>query len=642
MFEDVVVGFRGQVVHVAAHRLVVLAQHRTVAVVFIEVERHQHEGAAPLGRVAERLAEERVFGGDVGHQSIGQLRHGHVVEHLLDIGLGHAGEHLLVEAEHVERILQRTEHQVQLLQPRQLLAVRAVGQIAHHVALDTPADEPLRLVEQVVRRDERSRFGRRIADMQTAHVHDFGQPLGVGFARRHGAVDKHVAEAVVSELRRPALGLRVAAKRIGVARLAAVAAVDLDRVDGGIEQFAGVHPHRLSALALDRQTRHAREVLPHVVEPLAVFGLADLEDGELLHDLHRQRLRGDQLAALRGEEHLLPRRIVVTGLHPARAFERRVVILAAEDAAVRHRTGRRAPAAVADDHVVRAVGIFDVHLANHHRVAVGHQQFVVAFARHVVHAVAEHHAQHVGALLQTVGHVEGDVADDLVVVAPRRIEEVVAYLVAVDEELELPQTRDVGHGPFHRFPDVDLAAELRQTVGCRDAVADREFVILLARHQTQAVGLHLHGDPAGSRPCVGRHQPRREAVDRHPGRDFARSVPDAHAPIILLARFERLACVRDVERLRALGLYPPQIAAAGSDGRTVVAHDQFVGRLQEPAVAGADLPRETGRQRIDTQRFIAVFATGIHHRKILRGRARRRAEQRKQKDCPFFHRQVFV
>jgi hypothetical protein len=64
--------------------------------------------------------------------------------------------------------------------------------------------------------------------------------------------------------------------------------------------------------------------------------------------------------------------------------------------------------------------------------------------------------------------------------------------------------------------------------------------------------------------------------------------------------------------------------------------------LQEPAVAGADLPRETGRQRIDTQRFIAVFATGIHHRKILRGRARRRAEQRKQKDCPFFHRQVFV
>lgn len=176
------------------------------------------------------------------------------------------------------------------------------------------------LLSRVVRRDERSRFGRRIADMQTAHVHDFGQPLGVGFARRHGAVDKHVAETVVGELRRPALGLRVAAKRIGVARLAAVAAVDLDRVDGGIEQFAGVHPHRLSALALDRQTRHSREVLPHIVEPLAVFGLADLEDGELLHDLHRQRLRGDQLAALRGEEHLLPRRIVVPGfIQPVRS-----------------------------------------------------------------------------------------------------------------------------------------------------------------------------------------------------------------------------------------------------------------------------------------------------------------------------------
>lgn len=166
--------------------------------------------------------------------------------------------------------------------------------------------------------------------MQAAQVDDLGQPLGVGLARRHGTVDEHVAETVVGELRRPALGPGIAPQRIGEARLAAVAAVDLDRVDGGVEQLAGVHPHHLSALAANREARHAREVLPQIVEPLAVARLADPEDGKLLHHLHRQGFGSDQLAALRREAHRLPRRVVVTGLHPARAFERGVVVLAAK------------------------------------------------------------------------------------------------------------------------------------------------------------------------------------------------------------------------------------------------------------------------------------------------------------------------
>ena len=275
--------------------------------------------------------------------------------------------------------------------------------------------------------------------MLAAHVHDHGQTLGVGFTRRNGAVDQYIAEAVIGELRRPAFGFRIAAKRIGVTRLAAVAAVDLDRIDGRIEQLAGVHLHGLPAPALHRQACNAREVLTQIIEPFAVFRLADLEDGKLLHHLHRQRLRCDQFAPLRGEEDILPRRIIVARLHPPRLFERSIVVLAAEDAAVCHRTGRRAPTAVAHHDIVRAVGIFHVQFTDHHRIAVGQQQLVVTLARHIVHAVAQHHTQHVGALLQPVGHVERHVADDLVVVAPRRIDEVVADLRAVDEEFELPQ-----------------------------------------------------------------------------------------------------------------------------------------------------------------------------------------------------------
>ena len=309
---------------------------------------------------------------------------------------------------------------MQLLDPRQLLAVGAVSEIAHHIALDTPRNKLLGLVEQVVRTVERPGHPGGVARMQATKGNDLGQPFGILLPGRDGIAHQHVTLSEIGELGAPRLHL-VAAQGVGQPVFTAVAAAFGNRVALEIEQLGGIELHALPAFAADFQLHRPREVLAHVVQPFAVAGLADRDHGELLHHPHGFGDGGNQLPALGRHQRLGPGRSVVAGQHPSCPLARRIVILAAEDAAVRHRTGRRAPAAVADDHVVRAVGIFDVHLANHHRVAVGHQQFVVAFARHVVHAVAEHHAQHVGALLQTVGHVEGNVADDLVVVAPRRI-----------------------------------------------------------------------------------------------------------------------------------------------------------------------------------------------------------------------------
>ena len=131
---------------------------------------------------------------------------------------------------------------------------------------------------------------------------------------------------------------------------------------------------------------------------------------------------------------LFPCRVVVLRGAPSRKFEAGVVLLAVElvvgdDGAARG----DAPRGIAHDGLGGAVGILDLEPRQQRRQPEVHE---AARTHGEVASVAEHHAQHVGALLQTIGHVEGDVADNLVVVAPRRIEEVVAYLVAVDEELE--------------------------------------------------------------------------------------------------------------------------------------------------------------------------------------------------------------
>lgn len=81
-------------------------------------------------------------------------------------------------------------------------------------------------------------------------------------------------------------------------------------------------------------------------------------------------------------------------------------------------------------------------------------------------------------LPKPVAHVERNVLRLLIELGPGRIEEVVARLLAVEKQLELAQSADIGRRPPHGLVDRELAAQQRQLVpperlgcpgsGCRD------------------------------------------------------------------------------------------------------------------------------------------------------------------------------
>lgn len=71
-------------------------------------------------------------------------------------------------------------------------------------------------------------------------------------------------------------------------------------------------------------------------------------------------------------------------------------------------------------------------------------ELAVPLARDVEKSVAEHRADRVGALPKPVAHVERNVLHLLIELGPGRIEEVVARLLAVEKQLELAQSADIG------------------------------------------------------------------------------------------------------------------------------------------------------------------------------------------------------
>ena len=524
--KDMPVGLRAEVIHIALHRLVMPFDQPEITVVLVDQPRRQHERTAPLGRIAESVEESDIFGADIGNKPLGSLRELHV------------GQHLVVEGIHVELRLQRPEHQVQLLDPRQLLAVGAVGEIAHHIALDTPRDKLLGLVEQVVRTVERPGHPGGVARMQAAEGNDLGKPLGILLSGRDGIAHQHVTLSEIGELGAPRLHL-VAAQGVGQPVFTAVAAAFGNRVALEIEQLGGVELHALPAFAADFQLHRPREVLAHVVEPFAVAGLADRDHGELFHHPHGFGDGGNQLPALGRHQRLGPGRSVVAGQHPSCPLACRIVILAAEDAAVRHGAFGHTPGAVADNSLVRPVGILDLGLEDHLGITEADERLEIAFARHIVEAVAEHHTEHVASRLQFFADVERLVAHLPVVVAPRRVEEIVAHLRPVQKQLELSQAADIDRRPLDGLGNLHFTAELRQPVERRFPVADLYFVELLSGHHAQAVGQLLEGDPPGSVPIAAVEQADRERADFAPRRIIPRSIAHPHAPVIALPRLQR-------------------------------------------------------------------------------------------------------
>ena len=96
--------------------------------------------SAPFRRITKAVFEHRVFRCNFRDKPRRKLR------------IFHVCAHLLVEIVHVITIEDSGAHQMCLLQPAQLLAVRAIGEHTLHIALDGDIDEPVNLIEERIAR----------------------------------------------------------------------------------------------------------------------------------------------------------------------------------------------------------------------------------------------------------------------------------------------------------------------------------------------------------------------------------------------------------------------------------------------------------------------------------------------------------
>src|SRR5947208_1252581 len=120
---------------------------------------------------------------------------------------------------------------------------------------------------------------------------------------------------------------------------------------------------------------------------------------------------------------------------PLRLFQTRVIVLATIRTRERDRPGRSLPAFAAADDRRTSIREVDVHLEDHHRRAERSFEFRVASADDVVHAVAEHHADRVVALLEQRGDVVRRVETGLFVIRPAWIDNVFADGFAIQMKL---------------------------------------------------------------------------------------------------------------------------------------------------------------------------------------------------------------
>ena len=270
--QQVALGLRAEVVHVALHRRPRPRQRLAVAVPAVEEPGQDDPAAAPLRRVAEAPLELHVLGRDVGNEPV------------LGLGVHDVGDLLAVEAEEVVVEVDGLAHEVGLLEPAQLLAVRAVGQDAREVAADRPAHQGVDPVEERERGLEAARLGRGVAGVRHLDRDDAGQSGRPVRARGHGALDLDVAEAVVGEAGRPGL-LAPAAQRVGPA--VGLARGLLVGPPVGRQQLGGRERHRAAALAPHAEPHDARGVLAEVVEDDARADRLHAHRPQRLHDPQR-------------------------------------------------------------------------------------------------------------------------------------------------------------------------------------------------------------------------------------------------------------------------------------------------------------------------------------------------------------------
>ena len=161
----------------------------------------------------------------------------------------------------VELVANRRAVEVILLEPAELLAVRAVGEHRHHVRPLSPAHERADAVQQFVRALEvADRLGRRMDD----HAFELFELRQVAVRLGRHLVDLQVAAAGVEELREPGLRLvgRLGVLPLGRAAIAA-AGVAVDRAVAA-DDFGVGEPHGAARRTSHANPRHVRGVLAEV------------------------------------------------------------------------------------------------------------------------------------------------------------------------------------------------------------------------------------------------------------------------------------------------------------------------------------------------------------------------------------------
>lgn len=133
--------------------------------------------------------------------------------------------------------------------------------------------------------------------------------------------------------------------------------------------------------------------------------------------------------------------VIKTGTVPAALLAASVVVLAPVDATERNGTVVGFPGTVTGNNLL-LVALRNNQAKGELRRSEGSGELGVTPARHMVHAVAQHHAEHVLARFQMAGNVKANVVTRLRIVGPGRVEKVVADFLAIDRQFEMPQATD--------------------------------------------------------------------------------------------------------------------------------------------------------------------------------------------------------
>ena len=381
---------------------------------------------------------------------------------IFELRLGCIAGDLGIERGHVVVVHDRGSHEMGHFEPAELFAMRAVGQHALKVAADAPIDQAVDLVEQLVGTGEAAgTFGGASREL-TFELDDHRATIG-RLALGHRAFDLKIAESIVAEQGMPGF-VAVAFKRIdevGKRHSLAWWTSPTALIDESfrVEDFGGRDLDRGTGRPAKHDLRPAGEVLAQIVDEDAWGRLGDALWLECLdHADRRGRLGHKASAGAVNGCGGVPVALVEAGLVPAGLFEAGVVVLAAEDAREHDWAQGRVPRGVGGEAGRCTVDEVELQLENDFGRPKGAGELEEPDSCLVVHPVAEHDAQAVGALSDLGGDIIGRVETALPIVRPTGIEDMIADAGAVAAQLVVAKATDGYQRAPNRLRGVELAA----------------------------------------------------------------------------------------------------------------------------------------------------------------------------------------